>query len=43
MDCLVHGSQRVGYDLATFTFKTAEKKKCPCLEMYLEAFVNEVV
>ena len=43
MDCLVHGSQRVGYDLATLTFKTAEEKKCPCLEVYLEVFVNEVV
>ena len=37
------GSQRVRYDLATFTFKTAEKKKCPCLELHTEAFVNEVV
>ena len=29
--------------LSNFHFQNSWKKKCPCLEMYLEAFVNEVV
>lgn len=35
------GSQESQILTATFTFKTAEKS--PCLEMHMEAFVNEVV